>query len=135
MPLAPARPRRRLAAACLLAAAALLPFGTSATQASAIDTSCWAQAQTPEIYINSATDHEAEAVVQVHCGAYLTLKLVTSTGAVLLSQDFNSSSNITLYSWPVACPAGTVVHSWATSKSNTSFKWTGGVTTSASATC
>jgi hypothetical protein len=131
MPLATARPRRRLVAACLLAAAALLPFSTSATQAGAVDTSCWAQAQTPEIY----SDHSAEAVVQVHCGAYLTLKLVTSTGAVLLSQDFNSSSNITLYSWPVACPAGTVVHSWATSKSNTSFKWTGGVTTSASATC
>jgi len=134
MPLATARPRRRLAAACLLAAAALLPFSTSASQAGAVDTSCWAQAQTPEIYINSATDHEAEAVAYVPCTGYVTLKLVTSTGVVLLKQDFNAWHYITLYTLPVACQAGTVVHTVAISKSTTSIQWSG-TTTSASATC
>jgi hypothetical protein len=133
-PAAALRFRSSMAAVCLLGAAALVPFSTI-TQAGATDTSCWTQAQTPQVYIHSTTDHQAEASAYVHCGAYLTLKLVTSTGAVLLSQDFNAWQNTLLYTFPVACPAGTVVHSWVTSRSNTSFKWTGGVTTSDSVTC
>jgi hypothetical protein len=133
MPLATARPRRRLAAACLLAAAAFVPFGTSASQAGATDTSCWTQALTPDVHVLNGP--YAKAAAYSPCGAYITLKLVTSTGAVLVSQDFNVWHYTTTYTKYVYCAPGTVVHSYVTSRSNTSFPWSGGVSNSASVTC
>lgn len=128
MPFSTARLRRRFGTACLVTAAALTPFITSTTHASATDTSCWGQAQLPQY---NSYSKWAEGVGYLPCAAYYTLKLMRADGVTLASQSGNGTGRLQLYTNWTSCPAGTVVRSYLTSSG---YGWSG-TTTSAYITC
>lgn len=124
--------RRSLGISGLLMVATLVPFAGSSTQADAVDTSCWGQAQVPQY---NPYPKWAEAAGYLPCGGSYTLKLMTSTGVALATQSGIAGTPQQVYTNWTNCPTGTTVYTYLTSHSYGSYVSWGGTETSASIVC
>ncbi|HEU5269145.1 MAG TPA: hypothetical protein VFU36_04410 [Jatrophihabitans sp.] len=123
---------RRSGAACLLGAAALVPFALSSTDAGAATSACVGQAQQPSY---DASSKYAEGVGYMLCDGSFTLQLRTSSGTVLTSFSGSALGGSELYTDLVSCPTGTVIYSYLSSHGSAGgVKWAG-TSRSASITC